>query len=185
MNTIVQDLNDLTKIEVGNLRLDFLTVPMKEVIDEVTNSFSQQIHDKQQTLVSLIPENLPDVWADRTRLSQILTNLVSNAVKYTPTMGNITIGGELNDIPSEELTNLKIVHVWIQDTGIGVAEEDHHKIFQQYFRTDASKEMASGTGLGLSITKSLVEMQGGRIWFDSNPGNGTTFHFTIPVAEVV
>jgi signal transduction histidine kinase len=71
----------------------------------------------------------------------------------------------------------------VQDQGIGIPVEDQEKIFQQYFRTDGAKEMASGTGLGLAITKSLVEMQGGRIWFESVTNEGTTFHFTIPVAE--
>ena len=74
-------------------------------------------------------------------------------------------------------------HVWVRDNGIGIPEQDQDKIFQQYFRTDISKETASGTGLGLNISKSLVEMQGGRIWFESEMGKGTMFHFTVPVAE--
>ena len=183
MNTIVVDLNDLTKIEVGSMRLEFKTVQIEEVIDEVVNSFSQQTHEKHQKLVRELQPNLPNVWADRTRLIQILTNLVSNAYKYTPEAGQITIGGELTQANAEDPSSLKVVHLWIQDTGIGIAPEDQNKIFQQYFRTDASMDMASGTGLGLNITKSLVEMQGGRIWFESEPRKGTIFHFTTPIVE--
>jgi signal transduction histidine kinase len=183
MNTIVVDLNDLTKIEVGSMRLEFKPVQIEEVIEEVLNSFSQQIHDKHQILVREFQPELPNLWADRTRLSQILTNLVSNAYKYTPEAGQITIGGELTHTTPDDHSSLKVVHLWIQDTGIGIPPEDLDKIFQQYYRTDASKDMASGTGLGLNITKSLVEMQGGRIWFESESGTGSTFHFTTPIAE--
>jgi signal transduction histidine kinase len=86
-------------------------------------------------------------------------------------------------MPENETPALEMIHMWFEDSGIGIAEEDQRKIFQQYFRTDDAKEMAAGTGLGLSITRSLVEMQGGQIWFESQANLGTTFHFTIPVAE--
>jgi signal transduction histidine kinase len=183
MNTIVVDLNDLTKIEIGSMRLEFKPVQIAEVIEEVTNSIIQQIHDKHQKLIKDLQPNLPTVWADRTRINQILTNLVSNAYKYTPEGGQITIGGDLTHANPNDPGSLKVVHLWIQDTGIGIPPEDQAKVFQQYFRTDASKDMASGTGLGLNITKSLVEMQGGRIWFESESRKGTTFHFTTPIAE--
>jgi signal transduction histidine kinase len=79
--------------------------------------------------------------------------------------------------------SIRVVHLWVKDSGIGISEEDQKKIFSQYFRTMISREIAQGTGLGLNITKSLVEMQGGRIWFESELQKGTTFHFTVPVAE--
>ena len=81
------------------------------------------------------------------------------------------------------MAGAKFVHLWVQDEGIGISEEDQKKIFTQYFRTENAKDMASGTGLGLSITRSLVEMMGGRIWFESALNQGTTFHFTVPVSE--
>jgi signal transduction histidine kinase len=78
----------------------------------------------------------------------------------------------------------QVVHLWVKDNGIGISTEDQAKIFQRFFRSDDSKAReAPGTGLGLNITKSLVEMQGGRIWFESEYRKGTTFHFTIPVSE--
>jgi signal transduction histidine kinase len=184
MNTIVSDLNDLTKIQVGNLRLEYQAVQVEEILDEVIRSLRRQIDEKTQTLTVDLPQDLPAVWADPSRLTQILTNLVSNAHKYTPEEGEIFIGGE-HFTPKEDdtLAGVEFVHIWVRDSGIGISDEDQQKIFQQYFRTENAKEMASGTGLGLSITKSLVEMQGGRIWFDSILEEGTTFHFSVPIAE--
>jgi signal transduction histidine kinase len=191
MDTIVSDLNDVTKIESGKLDLKFNTIQVAEIVDDTARSLTRLIQDKSQTLVIDIPETLPKVWADPVRLTQIITNLISNAHKYTPVEGEIQVGArlaDLHDLPGETTlagaaANVRFVHIWVQDTGIGISPEDQKKIFQQYFRTSLSKEMASGTGLGLNITKSLVEMQGGRIWFESEPHFGTTFHITVPVAE--
>jgi signal transduction histidine kinase len=183
MNTIVSDLNDLTKIQVGNLRLDFNTVSIADVLDDVARSLKRQIEEKEQQMALNLPDDLPAVWADGSRLAQILTNLVSNAHKYTPERGVFDVSAERLMVNEGSLAGAEFVHVWVKDQGIGISEEDQKKIFQQYFRTDNAKEMASGTGLGLSITKSLVELQGGRIWFESKLGEGTTFHVTLPVAE--
>lgn len=183
MNTIVSDLNDLTKIQVGSLRLDYHSVKVGEVLDEVIRSLKRQIEEKEQRLTLALPDDLAQVWVDPARLAQILTNLLSNAHKYAPTGSDFTVGAEVLRPTEESLPGIQYIHIWVEDHGIGISEDDQQKIFQQYFRTEAAKEMASGTGLGLSITKSLVEMQGGRIWFESLPGAGTTFHFTIPVAE--
>jgi signal transduction histidine kinase len=184
MNTIVSDLNDLTKIQVGNLRLEYRAVHISEVLDDLVHSFKRQVEDKGQMMVVSLAQDLPLVWVDPARLAQILTNLMSNAHKYTPEGGSFTIGAERYEDVDGMLAGAECLHVWVQDQGIGISEEDQKLIFQQYFRTDSAKEMASGTGLGLSITKSLVEMQGGRIWFESVLGSGTTFHFTVPVVEV-
>ncbi|MEW5868668.1 MAG: GAF domain-containing protein [Chloroflexota bacterium] len=183
MNTIVSDLNDLTKIQVGNLRLDFRTVQAPEVVDEVVRSLKRQIDEKEQQVNINLPSDLPTVWADPARLNQIIVNLVSNAVKYTPQNGAFTVGAERYTSEDETLAGVQFVRIWVEDTGIGISEEDQKQIFQQYFRTENAKEMASGTGLGLNITKSLIEMQGGKIWFESQVGQGTIFHFTVPVAE--
>jgi signal transduction histidine kinase len=183
MNTIVSDLNDLTKIQVGNLRLDYQAVQIKEVLEEVTLSMKRQIDAKEQKLTLILPEELPVVWTDASRLNQILTNLVSNANKYTPKGGELAIGIEQYRPDQQEQDEMDYLHIWVQDTGIGIPEEEQNGVFQQYFRAEAAKELASGTGLGLNITKSLVEMQGGKIWFESEFGEGTTFHFAVPVAE--
>jgi len=184
MSTLVSDLNDNSKIEAGRLRLDFKAMDVAEVVDEVIRSTRRQIEEKKQTIVLNIPEQLPPVWADRIRVGQVLTNLVSNAHKYTPEEGQVIVGAEAVNNQWDPEGAARVVHLWVRDTGIGISLEDQQKIFQKFFRSDDQKAReAPGTGLGLNITKSLVEMQGGRIWFESEFRKGAAFHFTIPVAE--
>ncbi|MEP7136906.1 MAG: GAF domain-containing protein [Chloroflexota bacterium] len=184
MSTLVSDLNDNAKIEAGQLKLDYKPVGVDDVVDEVIRSTKRQIDDKKQTIDLQVPKELPNVWADHTRVGQVLTNLVSNAHKYTPEGGKILIGAEVTSNQWDPGGAKEVVHLWVKDDGIGISIEDQAKIFKRYFRSEDSKAReAPGTGLGLNITKSLVEMQGGRIWFDSEFRQGTTFHFTVPVAE--
>lgn len=184
MSTLVSDLNDNSKIEAGRLRLDYKAVDLSEVVEDVTRSTNRQIEDKKQEVQVQVPKTLPQVWADQTRASQVLTNLLSNAHKYTPEGGKITIGAELSTNQWDPEGAAQVVHIWVKDDGIGIGAEDQQKIFSKFFRSDDQKAReAPGTGLGLNITKSLVEMQGGKIWFESEFRKGTTFHFTIPVAQ--
>jgi signal transduction histidine kinase len=184
MSTLVSDLNDNAKIEAGRLRLDYRPVEVKEVVDEVIRSTRRQVEDKRQKVEIQLSSELPAVWADRTRVAQVLINLVSNAYKYTPEGGIIFIGAEATDNQWDPEGAKRVAHLWVQDNGIGISFEDQARIFQRFFRSEDSKAReAPGTGLGLNITKSLVEMQGGRIWFNSEFRKGTTFHFTIPVSE--
>jgi signal transduction histidine kinase/putative methionine-R-sulfoxide reductase with GAF domain len=184
MSALVSDLNDNAKIEAGRLRLDYKPVDVADVVDEVMRSTRRQLDDKRQTLEFQIPPQLPPVWADRIRVGQVLTNLVSNAHKYTPEGGEIKLGAEATINQWDPEGAPQVVHLWVRDNGIGINLEDQAKIFQKFFRSDDMKAReAPGTGLGLNITKSLVEMQGGRIWFDSEYRKGTTFHFTVPIAE--
>ncbi len=184
MATLVSDLNDNSKIEVGRLRLEFKAVDLPEVVDEIVRSMTRQVEEKKQTLTVQLADDLPKVWADRTRLAQVLVNLVSNAHKYTPEGGHILVAAERSPNRWDPQGAVEVVHIWVQDDGIGISPEDQKKIFQKFFRSDDAKAReAPGTGLGLNITKSLVEMQGGRIWFESEYRKGTTFHFTVPVAE--
>lgn len=157
---------------------------MEEIIDEIVRSTHRQLEDKEQTLTLEISEGLPQVWGDRTRLVQVLTNLVSNAHKYTPNKGHLTIQVETSANQWDADGTPNVVRVAVSDTGIGLKPEDQKHIFTKFFRSeDVKAREAPGTGLGLNITKSLVEMQGGRIWFESEFRKGTTFFFTIPVAE--
>jgi signal transduction histidine kinase len=184
MSALVSDLNDNAKIEAGRLRLDYKPVDVPEVVDEVVRSTKRQVEDKRQAIELQLPARLPQVWADRIRVGQVLTNLVSNAHKYTTEGGKIMVGAEATNNQWDPEGARRVVHLWVKDNGIGISLEDQAKIFQKFFRSDDMKAReVPGTGLGLNITKSLVEMQGGRIWFDSEFRNGTTFHFTIPVAE--
>ena len=184
MSTLVSDLNDVSRIEAGRLRLDFRAVRLSEIMDEVVRSLRRQLDEKTQKLSIQLAQELTSVWADRSRLVQIMTNLISNANKYTQTGGDIFVQAETCDNRWDPNGAARVVHVWVQDNGIGISEEDQKKIFQKFFRSEDPKTReANGTGLGLNITRSLVEMQGGQIWFESEFRKGTTFHFTLPIAE--
>lgn len=184
MSALVSDLNDQAKIEAGRLRLEFNPVDLLEVVEDVIRSTKRQVEEKHQEVELAIPEELPKVWADRLRVGQVLTNLVSNANKYTPEGGLIHIGAAASANHWDAEGAKRVVHLWVQDNGIGISEEDQSKIFTKFFRSEDMKARESpGTGLGLNITRSLVEMQGGRVWFESEFRKGTAFHFTVPIAE--
>ena len=184
MSALISNLNDSAKIEANRLRLDYRPVHIPDIVDETVSAVKGLLESKGQTLEFRLPAHLTLARADQFRLSQILTNLVSNAHKYTPEGGKILIGAEVaaNQWDSEGAP--VVIHFWVQDNGIGINLDDQAKIFQKYFRSDDPlvRETA-GNGLGLHITKSLVEMMGGRIWFESEYSRGTTFHFTVPVAD--
>ena len=183
MDALVSDLADVSRIEAGRLRLEFSSVDIGQVIDEVVRTTGAQFEGKQQRIHLDVPEDLSTVWGDRTRLVQVLTNLVSNAHKYTSTGGSIHIRAHNTKNLWDAEGASQVVQIAVEDTGIGIKEADQARIFTQYFRTEEGRENAPGTGLGLNIARNLVEMQGGTIWFESEFGAGTTFFFTIPVAE--
>jgi signal transduction histidine kinase len=184
MRTLVSDLADVSRIEAGRLRLDFLAINLKDMSEEVARSLRRLVDSKNQNLELIIPEDLPDLWGDRTRIVQVLTNLVSNSCKYTQEEGRVILSAEATDNQWDPDGAPKVVHVWVKDNGIGISDEDQKSIFQKFFRSEDPKTReAPGTGLGLNITRSLIEAQGGKIWFESKFREGTTFHFTIPVAE--
>ncbi len=173
MATLVSDLADISRIESGNLRLEPRSVPVWDVIDEVVTLTKTQVAEKNQTLTVDIPTELPKSWCDRNRLAQILTNLISNANKYTPDGGEIVVQA----IRVDDMIQIKV-----QDNGHGMKPEDQQSLFNKFFRsTDEKVREAPGTGLGLSITKNLIELQGGKVWFESEFRKGTTFYFTVPV----
>ena len=177
MTTVVSDLNDITRIETGRLLLDIRPFDFQVMVDEVLHETRGLVAAKEQTLSLEVTPNLGLVLADFNRASQVLTNLLSNANKYTPEKGEIVLRIE----PSLDGAQL---HIAVQDSGIGISEEDQRQLFTKFFRSDdrAARDMASGTGLGLSIVKNLVELQGGRIWVESEYRRGSTFHFTVPLA---
>lgn len=176
MRTIVEDLNDITKIEAGRLRLDFKNVYIPDVIETVLNSTKRQAADKKQTIETDLASNLLPIWVDRTRIEQVLINLMSNSIKYTLEGGKIEISAKMT-VQGRALLSIK-------DNGIGINVEDQQKIFSKFFRSEDDRARKStGAGLGLSITKNLVEMQGGEIWFESQYNVGTTFFISLPTVE--
>lgn len=175
MATLVSDLADISRIESGNLRLEPREVPVWDVIDEVVTLTRTQVTQKNQTVTVDIPSELPKAWCDRNRLAQILTNLVSNANKYTQDGGAIVVHATRED---------GMIQIKVEDNGLGMTPEDQQKLFSKFFRSaDEKIREAPGTGLGLSITKNLIELQGGKIWFESEFRKGTSFYFTVPVSH--
>ncbi|MEM7030623.1 MAG: HAMP domain-containing sensor histidine kinase, partial [Chloroflexota bacterium] len=181
----VKDLTEIARIESGELRLSYEAVPVRKVIDEVRRSHQLLLEEKEQQLSIEINDDLQPILGDYNRQVQILTNLISNAHKYTPQGGLITVSA--SPIENTHSFNLPtadtFVHIAVQDSGIGIKPEDQTQIFQRFFRSSNKRALAiQGTGLGLNITKHLIELQNGRIWFESEYGKGTTFHYVLPVA---
>jgi signal transduction histidine kinase len=185
MQRLVRDLSDISHIEARRMRLDFAEIDLSRVLNQVANSILIRFEQKQQKLVMNMPASLPHVWGDNNRLVQVMTNLLSNAGKYTPAGGTITVTA------STQLTHLNgatqnnnMVFVSVQDTGIGIQPSDLENLFGKFYRAkDEKAQEQTGTGLGLSIAKQLVELHGGTIWCESEYGKGSTFYLTLPVAE--
>jgi PAS domain S-box-containing protein len=172
---LVNDLLDISRIEAGRVKFDIHPLHMDEVAREVVASLQGEITHRNLELEVDIPSHLPAVQGDRNRIVQVLTNLVSNAYKYTPPGGHITLA--LHPVNGE-------LQVDVSDTGIGIAPADSDRVFERFYRADHDLvRQQTGTGLGLPIAKSIVEMHGGRIWVRSELGKGSTFSFSLPVVE--
>ena len=184
MSTLISELDDISRIEAGRLSLNFKPVDVTELVDTVVRAARRGMEEKHQSMEVQVPAQLPLVRADRLRMDQVLTHLVSNAHEYSPEGAKILVGAELSSSPRDPEGANQSVHLWVRDNGIGISTEDQEKIFQKFFRSEDPKVSGvRGTGLGLTISKSLVEMMGGQIWYESEYGRGTTFHVTIPVHE--
>jgi PAS domain S-box-containing protein len=172
---LANDLLDISRIETGRIRLNLEFIQTRAIADEIAASLREQIEEKGLSLKLNIPGGLPPIRGDRDRVTQILTNLIDNARHYTPAGGQITVSAQVRG---------HFLQVSVADTGIGIAPKDQEKIFDRFYRADHPlvHEIA-GTGLGLSIVKSFVKMHGGEIWVESEPGRGSTFSFTLPLAE--
>ncbi|MFB0546949.1 MAG: GAF domain-containing protein [Anaerolineae bacterium] len=177
LTDLINDLLDISRIESGRIKLDLKPLQIEEIVTGVVNSLRRQIKDKGLTLALNIPSGLGKVRGDRHRITQILTNLISNAYQYTPSGGEITVSLSRTD---------SAIRVDVADTGIGIAPEDQSRIFDRFYRADHPLVRESnGTGLGLAIVKMFVEMHGGRIWVDSKLGQGSTFTFILPLMKGV
>jgi signal transduction histidine kinase len=181
MNRLVSDLLDVSRIEAGRIRLQIEAVQMRDVIDDVINSVQTQIEAKSLALTLDLAEDLPEIEADYGRMTQIVTNLVSNAYKYTPEGGVITITAQ-----PEKGAASKGIFVSVADTGYGISEDDQANLFKNFFRSgDQNIRNEPGTGLGLSITKRMIESHGGELSYVSELGKGSTFSFTMPLESVI
>jgi signal transduction histidine kinase len=173
---LINDILIISRIESGKIKLQFKLVDIKEVILDVVQSLKLEADGKNLSVTMEIAEGLPLFKADEKRLTQIVFNLFSNAVKYTFEGGRIVVRAFLN--PAQ------MVQVEVEDTGVGMTPEQCEKLFRPFYRADNPlREIAGGTGLGLSITKSLVEQHGGEMWVTSEQDKGSTFSFIMPLEQ--
>jgi two-component system sensor histidine kinase/response regulator len=173
---IINDILDFSKIEAGKLDVEATDFHLDDVISSVTILTAQKAHEKGLEFLAHVPRDIPErLLGDPLRLSQILTNFVNNAVKFTE-RGEI----RLNVERLEEADGKVLLQFCVRDTGIGMTREQAAKLFQPFTQADMSTTRKhGGTGLGLTICRRLVELMGGRIWLESEPGVGTTFYFTV------
>lgn len=176
---LINDILDLTKIEAGKLSWHITELSVDEVIRSSIATM-QSLADNKSILVSLqIEPRLPALVGDRDRLVQVLTNVLSNSIKFTPQGGKIEVTARLVQTPKPQIV------VSVSDTGVGIPEEDLELIFEKFQRSgDVLTNNTEGTGLGLTISRQIVEYHGGRIWVESTLGKGSTFTFTLPLDRV-
>ncbi|HVO42829.1 MAG TPA: HAMP domain-containing sensor histidine kinase [Aggregatilineales bacterium] len=175
--TLVNTMRDIAQIESGSLLLNLEAVSLVNLVRDVSTSFSKAIEAAGQSTVLQVLHDLPTARADQLRLQQVLEYLIDNANRYTPAGGKITIFGFTED---------RAVHIAVRDTGIGIALEDQEHVFTRYWRSTQNPKFMEHRGMGASlyIAKAIVELHGGRMWFESTPHEGSTFHFTVPLADL-
>lgn len=171
MNRLIQDLLDVAQIEAGQLGLERVRMSATRFLSETVESSRTLAHST--SLVLEAERNLPEISGDHDRLCQVVENLIGNAIKFTPAGGRVTVGATARD---------RNVLYYVADTGHGIAPEDVPHVFDRFWQATKG---AHGAGLGLPIARGIVEALGGRIWLESSLGRGTTFYFTIPIAERV
>lgn len=176
LNLIITDLLLLAKIESGQVPLKQEPISLAGVIDRTVSLLRCQLEQKRHTMQVRTPEDLPLIFGDEERLAQVFSNLLDNAIKYTPDHGTITVTAEAGD---------DFIVAQVEDTGIGIPLNDLPRIFERFYRVDKARSRElGGTGLGLSIVKHLVEGHGGTVTVESLPGRGTKFRVMLPVAPV-
>jgi PAS domain S-box-containing protein len=173
MNRLIEDLLDVSNIERGRLSLEVRPEEPSQIVLQALHMFEVEAQSNGIALEARLPTNMPLVVADRTRVVQVLSNLLRNAIKFTPRDGRIEICAEPRD---------RGVVFAVTDTGPGISAEKQARVFERYWQSSAGARQR-GAGLGLSIAKGIVEAHGGRIWVRSAPGEGSEFAFTIPQAE--
>jgi two-component system phosphate regulon sensor histidine kinase PhoR len=169
---MVEELLELSRIESGQAPLRLVPTPVEEVVVPPVDRLRHQAERAGLELIFLLPPDAFQVLADGERARLVLTNLVHNAVKFTPPGGRVTVAARPD---GDEVV------FSVQDTGVGIPSDDLPRIFERFYKADRARS-GGGTGLGLAIAKHIVQGHGGRIWAESVEGQGSTFYFTLPMA---
>ena len=176
INALTSAMLEMSRLQKKTLTLDFEEINLAMLAKEVVSELDREIQTKNHTVTVLFGNELPIVQADRMRAHDVIENLISNAIKYTNPGGKIMVGA---DILAGK------VHIWVKDNGVGIAQEDHDKIFDRFFLADAGLVREDGrVGIGLYTSREVVRRHGGEMWFESKKGVGSTFHMTLPLKMV-
>jgi signal transduction histidine kinase len=182
---LVNDILDLSKVEAGRMELNLSTTDIREVVADVMNGMESMVQAKGHHVTVDLSEGRLTVRADEMRVRQVLFNLVSNAVKFTPPGGSITVRADTRRVAvpgGNGQAERDAVWVAVADTGIGIAEEDLPRLFSEFTQVDESySRRYEGTGLGLALCRRFVALHGGEIGVESTKGRGSTFWITLPV----
>jgi len=171
LNQRIDELLDLARGEVGKLTINPASVDIKQLLQEIASEMGSIIQQNGLSLDLELPKSLPKAWVDQDRLRQVVLNLINNAIKFTPSGGNITLWA------NKKGNNLVIE---VQDTGPGISKESQQWLFKPYYQLGGETTRRKGLGLGLSLSKKLIELHGGKIWVDSQKGKGSIFGFSLP-----
>ena len=170
--SLINDILDLSKIEAGRMELEPTDFDVPSAIDNALTLVRERAGQRGITLGREIDKRVAAIRGDERKVKQVLLNLLSNALKFTPEGGRIDVRATLND---------GLVEVSVTDTGVGIAPEDQETIFEEFRQVGTAATKVEGTGLGLALSRKFVELHGGRIWVKSEVGRGSTFTFTLPV----
>ncbi len=172
---LTEDLLMLSKMDADRLELEIRRLSVSQFVEGCIETTQRPAAEKDLRISVNLQQPLPDIAADRRRLAEVLQNLLDNAMQYTPSGGQILVSASAK---GDEVT------FTVSDTGIGIPRADQFRIFERFYRVDVARSReVGGTGLGLSIAKHLVEVHGGRIWVESDVGQGSQFHFTVPIFD--
>ena len=171
LETRLAELLDIVKTGSGKLQLQVEPVDMKSIVLGTCQQISPMLQGKKQKLNTDLPASLPIIRGDGQRLEQVMINLLTNAAKFTPAGGNILVRVRKNDDG---------LIIDVKDDGIGIAREEQSRLFKPYSRLNSDRQHHPGLGLGLALAKQVVELHGGKIWVESEPGKGSTFSFSLP-----
>lgn len=182
LNLILEDLLQLSQIESGQVLFKQDPVQLRYVIDRTVAGIKPLADKKHHRLSVWVSDDLPHITGDEDRLVQVLTNLLDNAVKYTPADGTITIAAHHLNGEGPDAAHTHMVEVTVTDTGMGIPEADRPRVFERFYRVDKARSRElGGTGLGLSIVKHIVEGHGGEVWVEGNEPHGSRFVVRLPV----
>jgi two-component system phosphate regulon sensor histidine kinase PhoR len=173
MTQMVRELTELSRIESGLTQPKFAPIRIEEVVEDCLAALRPQAERKGIVLETALTQGLPPARADAERIRQVLMNIVHNAIKFTPAGGRVIISAGLDG---------KHLKVSVADNGVGISPADLPHVFERFYKADKSRS-SEGTGLGLAIAKHIVQAHGGRIWAESEPGKGSVFAFTLPLAS--